>query len=580
MIFLILLVDTSLQVNATDTQVLQVYEDFQTSIEKKYSPEKQKNIMKSLQKRLLDYNYEKHSSKKSDLIEDMIELNHDALFQDWKKTELSHTEQESWEAKTREQLQTQTSQIELNQQYMILLRSWERDFLQTNSNGEYVEGNDIYRVKYDTFFPVLFTTLEGLKSKKGVIIEVNPWEYRFLENYSLEKKIPYSQMQDVLAGFFTDEYRIIEKAWFFYGYLFQNYKFYQDSYGAYQSQLDASGFKKQSTFLYRNKDGKYHFVTDYTERKLIGIWDIFGVSHKELFLKYMLSDAKHLSSNISENMRAIKNQSQTLPRWNNKEETIEGIYAWVLKNISYTQIIDLNNTQMFSAGEAFQTKNGVCTAYSKLMVYLMLYQNLFDLEMIEGYVIDASDFPEIGHAWVRVGERYYDPTFDDPIGTTLVRTPEQYRYFNLPKDIFYANRFHYDELPKTFETANNEQIRQYIFNVLSNLVNKYGPQAYEYLVFAPVKFRNTYNISANTLITPEILAQKIGVSQVENNSFRFQKNEKTLTITGIRYYILTSDSTQGTLDSLNYQVDDMTLFDWELPDGSREWRLAYELTTR
>ena len=121
-------------------------------------------------------------------------------------------------------------------------------------------------------------------------------------------------MQEVLAGFFTNDYRILEKSGFYYGYLFQNYRFYEDAYGAYQSQLDASGFKKESTFLYRNPEGKYHFVTDYTERKLASIQDMFGVSQKELFLKYMLSDAKHLSSNISENMKAIKNLSRTLTR--------------------------------------------------------------------------------------------------------------------------------------------------------------------------------------------------------------------------------------------------------------------------
>ena len=57
--------------------------------------------------------------------------------------------------------------------------------------------------------------------------------------------------------------------------------------------------------------------------------------------------------------------------------------------------MDLSNTKMFSAGEAFQAKDGVCTAYSKLMVYMLLYQNLSDIEMIEGHVVDAPDFPKI-----------------------------------------------------------------------------------------------------------------------------------------------------------------------------------------
>jgi len=30
-------------------------------------------------------------------------------------------------------------------------------------------------------------------------------------------------------------------------------------------------------------------------------------------------------------------------------------------------------------------------------------------------VIDAADFPNIGHAWLRIDDKYYDPTFDDPV---------------------------------------------------------------------------------------------------------------------------------------------------------------------
>lgn len=221
---------------------------------------------------------------------------------------------------------------------------------------------------------------------------------------------------------------------------------------------------------------------------------------------------------------------------------------------------------MFSAGEALQTRNGVCTAYARLMSYLLLYHNFYDIEAIEGYVIDAPDFPQIGHAWVRVGERYFDPTFDDPIGIKETRDFQNYRYFNLPKDIFYANRFHYEDLPESFKTANKTQISQYIFNILSNLQGKYETEAQNYHVFAPVLFRNTYNISANTLITPELLASKIGSYQVAKNSFTYTRNGKNILISGLKYYTLTSENTQNILDSLNYDITDMPLFDWELAD--------------
>lgn len=49
------------------------------------------------------------------------------------------------------------------------------------------------------------------------------------------------------------------------------------------------------------------------------------------------------------------------------------------------------------------------------MLYMLNYAGVHDVEVIRGHVIDAQDFPTIGHAWIRIGDRYYDPTFDDPI---------------------------------------------------------------------------------------------------------------------------------------------------------------------
>ncbi len=64
-------------------------------------------------------------------------------------------------------------------------------------------------------------------------------------------------------------------------------------------------------------------------------------------------------------------------------------------------------------------------------------------------------------------------------------------------------------MPEAFKTASAAQIDQHIFNTLSNLIPKYQSQLDLYPVFAPVQFKKTYNISAGTIITPELLALKI-----------------------------------------------------------------------
>jgi len=58
---------------------------------------------------------------------------------------------------------------------------------------------------------------------------------------------------------------------------------------------------------------------------------------------------------------------------NSEDEYIEKVYNWILENISYTENINLENQEIFSALEAFNSKSGVCTAYSKLMSYFLYF---------------------------------------------------------------------------------------------------------------------------------------------------------------------------------------------------------------
>lgn len=108
------------QVFALDARVSQAYQSFENTIEQKYTLEKQEAILESLQERLLNYSYQKHSFAKAQLIQDMIELNHEALFQRWREVELSHSPQISKEAIMRETLLSQTSQVNLSQNYSTL----------------------------------------------------------------------------------------------------------------------------------------------------------------------------------------------------------------------------------------------------------------------------------------------------------------------------------------------------------------------------------------------------------------------------------------------------------------------------
>lgn len=126
---------------------------------------------------------------------------------------------------------------------------------------------------------------------------------------------------------------------------------------------------------------------------------------------------------------------------------------------------------------------------------------------------------------MRIGDRYYDPTFDDPIGAKTTKKASEYKYFGLPKDIFYANRYEYDNLPVTLKLASKSEITKHIHDRLARLVPKYKNSLSSYPVFQPIMFREKYNISPLTKLTPNILSQKIGSHTVENDSFRYRDSQ-------------------------------------------------------
>lgn len=568
------------QVWASAVSAREAFLKFENQISTRYDENIQEEILDRVQNRLLDMSYEwSLSSTTQQKILEIQKLLHENRFERWYDQQFAQTEQKNREKMIRETFQSELQRKELSESFKDIL-SPQREFLAVNSQGEFIQEDVIYKLSYSNYFPVNAENRKALQAKSCRIIEMETGDVRCIENYTFLKKKPYSELSKEFAWLFTSDYKISEKKGYYVWYLFEKYRFYEDVYGVYDTQIETSGFDRSKTFLYIDAQGRYNFVTDYTQRQLLPVSLLYGISQKQNMLRYILADAKHIPSDITKNMQAVSELARNIPKGKTREETLENIYAWILENISYTQIVDLKNTQMFSAWEALKVWNGVCTAYARLMSYLLLYHNFYDVETIEGYVIDAPDFPQIGHAWVRMGERYFDPTFDDPIGIQVTRTPDQYRYFDLPKDIFYANRFHYEDLPESFKNANKAQISQYIFNILSNLQSKYESETSDYLVFAPVIFRKNYALSANTLITPELLASKLGSYPVAKNTFTYQKNGKDILISWLKYYTLTSENTQAILDTLNYDIADMTLFDWELVDGTREWRLAYELTTR
>lgn len=565
--------------SALDERVAWFYDEFLAKIESKYTLEQRYIILEKVNDTAQEILLADISWNTKSYFEDLIALNNEMIYELWLQKESDQSSQKLVELRARLAIEKSWEKQDMSSNIESLLSEDERTYISTNSEREFVQDGDIYRVDYSQYYTIDSSTVSALRNKKGIML-TEWWQERFIENYSFQKKIPYSELTQSFLWFLTPNHKTIKKHGNYYAYNFTKFRFFDDSYWVYMSQLESSNMFQENTLVYRDEDGKYNFVTDYTAHGVIPAESIFGLPEKHVLLDALRDDSKYPTTNIGNILAQIEDITQDITQWKSREDKIAAIYEWILTNISYTTNIDINNQKIFSAIETFKGKSWVCTGYSKLMLYMLLYAGIDDVEVIRWHVIDAADFPEIGHAWIRIGNKYYDPTFDDPLWLSQVKTLDQYKYFWLPKDIFYANRYEYDDLPEVFKTAVPSQINEHIYTTLKNLIPKYQSDIDSYKVFLPVVFRENYNIGIHEDITPELLSEKLWSFNVENNSFNFIENGVTKRISHLRYYILDTDNTEDTLEVLNYDIEDMYLFYWKTASGTREWRLAYELETQ
>jgi len=570
------------QVSALDNRVENIYDSFINKIETNYSDEQVMEILKSVNERTKDLIYTTDNNLNyANALKDLQVLNNNKQYDVWLKDNLTNNSQLIRELQERKKLVSLLEDIQPNSISKELLSQNNIDFIATNEDGEFMKDNGIYKIQYSTYFPVNNDNLRALKSKSWIIIKFSENIYRFIEEYEVTKKIPYSNITELVSTIVTSKHRSIVDGDIITSYDFSSYKYFPDNYGIYKADLEKSWLDVNNTIVYLDDEGRYNFISEYKTHSFSWINDFSNATDLHTMYQYIAEDSKYPSANMYWQLTEIKNVAEALRKQSgNDQEYISAVYNWVLENIEYTQNININDEEIFSGLETFENKQWVCTWYSKLTAYLLLFGWISDSEMIKWHVIDAADFPEIWHAWVRIGESYYDPTFDDPVGLNVTKQPDEYKYFWLPRDIFYANRFEYADLPEWFDGLSDDNIDTYIYDNLLELSKKYSWEVSKYRVFSPIIFRNTYSIPEKTVITPSLLASKIWSYEVKNNSFSFMENNKKRTIKNFNYYSLDDSNTEDILSILNYDIDSLYLFDWELDSGERTWRLAYDITFR
>lgn len=168
-------------------------------------------------------------------------------------------------------------------------------------------------------------------------------------------------------------------------------------------------------------------------------------SNKETFLIELSKEASMNMDKTSQFNKIIWDLVITAKslKWSTDEETIKNTYKYVTDHLEYS--LDSSDNSIHSWLLSYVNWVGVCDWYSRLFLYLLSINWVKNISAEEWYIL--PEISDIWHSWIKIWDKYYDPTYDDPTwATTDVTT---FKYYWIPEDIMYVDRFN---LNKTSET--------------------------------------------------------------------------------------------------------------------------------
>lgn len=447
----------------------------------------------------------------------------------------------------------------------------------TNNDFEFVQWNDIKRLIFTNYYDVRKSDYNFLKGKKWIIVNVT-WTntFMFIEDYEVETKIPYSKLSKYTKWYITENSKYFLENEVYYSYIFNNSLYYKsESYWLYLKLIwDISNY-----IFYKRADWKYAFIKDYKKVKVISSYIIESISWKYEFLRELTDDVlspwfkNNKIQDYDEDFKKLKKESIELTKWLGRDDKIKKIYNYVLENTSYSKKIDFSNKQLFSWIDTYKNKEWICLGYTKLFIYMLDFSWVDNVEVVRWDVIDAIDFPTVWHAWVKIGDYYYDPTFDDPIWTNKTRKYSDYKYFKLPKDIFYTNRYENITTPSDLKTTTLDYRKNLVKENISKLVSKY--RNYWFNLLKPYVFRENNNLSYNESITINKLTKIKTFYKVKNNYLDI--DWKKYPILSLNYIVLKDENLETALEQINYDIDKYYFLDFDLWNWNKEYRLAINI---
>jgi len=533
-----------------DWKTKTLYNNFVSKIDAKYDLEWKIKTLESLK---VSLNKVKISSKyrKNKIVQNILKqfiyLNDikisifkwQKVFAENKKTENKKTENKKTENKKTENKKIENKNTEN--------KNTENKNTEKTELEKYFDDNknNIYNIEFEKDF----------RLKKSIL-----WKYNLSKTF---KNISYSK-----------DYIFLEN-WIWKVYEFEQFASFPDKKYPTQKDLDFNKIDPKTYLLFVNKNGKLWFAKNFKKINLVSNYIIDDIDNKVSFLDSILNDKRKLNYiDYDKEFLNLKRKTKKITDNLNNNSKILNIYNYILTNVVYSKNLDFNDYKIFSGIETFKNNDWVCEGYARLMVYMSLFAGINNVEYISWYVIDAKDFPKIWHAWIKIWNKYYDPTFDDPIWDSETRKLKEYKYFYMPKDLFYTNRFDFWNTPEYIKKLDLNSRKKIVSHNLYSLIGKYKNIDYKILKF--VKLKKDNGISYDEIITTKNL-WKIAKMYIVND-FSFVKDWVQKDIVQLKYYTLwDNENLDRLLEQINYNFDDYYYFKWYDENWKISYRMGYKL---
>lgn len=236
--------------------------------------------------------------------------------------------------------------------------------------------------------------------------------------------------------------KLWENNWRYYLYgVSNNFNLSINTLTFFDNKLEIAKEPLKNYTIIKNLDWKYSiWKVEKYDIWLISLYQ--NITNKDGLISLIAYDMSWYKDFNINDIQKIKDTTLDITKnVKTNDEKIKVIYDYIIDNTSYdydtfkkdANVLDMNkvsNPSAFNWVWAFINKKAVCNWYVELLYFMLSFAWISDVEKIDWKVTTRDIW--WNHSWLRIWNKYYDPTFDDWLSSR--------KYYWLNKDVILWDR--------------------------------------------------------------------------------------------------------------------------------------------